>query len=162
MIDPLYGNQIRDMLTNPGSFQGTPGFKFALDQGTNAINASNSSTRGSGNVLAELMKYGTGLANQDYGAQLGRLTNLQGQAQNYDLGQGQNANQTQSIANQYALGQGQNANTAQNNRWNYELGRNRLQNDWLTGGAGRMPPGNWSGGSWGQDPGNGAGRWVNY
>lgn len=124
----LYENELRKMLTDPGSFQGTPGFQFALDQGLGAINRSNSAQRSSGNVLAQLTKYGTGLAMQDYGNQMGRLGSLQGQAQQYDLGQGQNANQAQSIANQFALGQGQNRNAGQRNWMDFTLGLGQNEN----------------------------------
>ena len=55
----LYQNELRRLITDPSSFSGSPGFRFALDQGTQAISRASSANRGSGNVLAELMKYGT-------------------------------------------------------------------------------------------------------
>jgi hypothetical protein len=46
--NPLYQNQLNAMLTNPGSYQGTPGFQFALNTGLDSVNRSNSAQRGSG------------------------------------------------------------------------------------------------------------------
>lgn len=114
-MENLYGNQLRRMF-EPGGFEGTPGFKFALDTGLEAVGRSNSRNRGSGNALAELTKYGTGLAQQDYGNQMDRLGRLNGQEQQFELGQ-------QSNANTFQLGQQGNANTAQRDFWNYDLGR---------------------------------------
>lgn len=71
-------NSLRKLMTDPTAFQRTPGFKAALDTGTQAIQRS-FAARGmgnSGNVLAELMKYGTGLASQEYGSQVNRLSRL--------------------------------------------------------------------------------------
>lgn len=142
----FYGNALKDLLSNPGSFQGTPGFQFALDQGLGAVNRSNSRMRGSGNALAALTNYASGLATQDYGNQVDRLGRLQGQEQQYDLGQESNrltgardANNftlgSQQNANTLRLGLGQNenaatanANTAQRNAWDYSLGRQQNQN----------------------------------
>lgn len=64
-----------------------PGYQFALEQGTNAINVGDASqgTLRSGNRLTELEKYGTGLAAQYEGqfrnenlASLGALANMGG------------------------------------------------------------------------------------
>jgi hypothetical protein len=84
----LYGGQLKDMLTKPGSFQGTPGYQWAQSQGMNAVGRAGAAKGqlGSGNVLTELNKFGTGLAQQDYGNQMTRLTNLLGQSQQNDLG----------------------------------------------------------------------------
>lgn len=127
-MDQTYANQLRNLVTNPGSFSGTPGYQFALQQGLAGVNASNSRMRGSGNALAALSDRAQGMAQQDYGNEVDRLGKLTGQEQQYDLGQGQNANQATSIANQYSLGQAQNANTAQSNAWNYSLGQGQNAN----------------------------------
>lgn len=153
----FYNGQLKDLLTNPGSFQTTPGFDFALKTGLGSISGQNSRMRGSGNVLAALTQYGTGLANQEYGNQVNRLGQLLGQEQSYDLGQGnlklgndrlawdkqygqgqldnqRTANDQQfglgmyRAGNDFALGSEQNANTAQNNWWNYNLGREQNAN----------------------------------
>src|SRR5690348_10984822 len=47
-------------------FQGSPGFKFQMDQGINAIDNSAAAKGFTGNTLKDLMTYGQGLANQDY------------------------------------------------------------------------------------------------
>lgn len=155
----IYKDQINQMLTDPSSFSGTPGFKFALDNGLDATARSNSAGRNSGNALAALTKYGTGLATQDYGDQLSRLgtlageqdqfnTNTQRNANDLALGQQQNDNTrlrndqdfglgTYRAGNDFALGQGQLASTNQNNWWNHDIsaGRNAIDasknyNDW--------------------------------
>lgn len=142
--NPLYQNQLNQMLTNPSSFQGTPGFQFALNTGLDSVNRSNSAMRGSGNALAALTQYGTGLAQQDYGNQekfLGDMSNSQNQ---YGLGQGALANTANSNANQYSLGQQQNsntlalgnaanANTAANNSMNFGLGMYQAGNQYDLG-----------------------------
>lgn len=146
-MDNFYGNQLKKYMTDPGSFSGSPGYQFALDQGLNATNRSNSNIRGSGNALMALQQYGSGLASQDYGSTLDRLGKLVGQEQNYDLGQVQNANTATRNANDFTLGQGQlantatrnqndfalgndqNANTAQRNMWDYTLGGQKNAND---------------------------------
>jgi hypothetical protein len=91
---------------------------------------------GSGNALAELTKYGTGLAQQDYGNTIDRLGKLQGQEQSYDLGFGQNENTATNNQNQFALGAQRNANDAQKNWWDYDANQTRNAND-LTVGQGR-------------------------
>jgi len=100
----LYQNELRRLITDPSSFSGSPGFRFALDQGTQAISRASSANRGSGNVLAELMKYGTGLAAQDYGDTVDRLGRLSGQEQQYDLGLGQNENTRRRGDQDFGLG----------------------------------------------------------
>lgn len=156
----LYQNKLRGLLEDPSSFQKTPGFQFALETGSDAINRSNSRMRGSGNALAALTQYGTGLASQEYGAQLDRLGKLTGQEQQYDLGQVRNANDltmahinATNTANNNIMGHeaamGANAvaatsaaNAAQRNRWDYELGSaqnanaaTRNANDYSLGSA---------------------------
>lgn len=103
-----YQQRIQGLLDNPDSFKTTPGYQFGLDTALQGAQRGMSRMRGSGNVLAELAKVGSGYAAQEYGNQIDRLTRLSGQEQ------------------QYGLGQEQNANTAQNNRWNYDLGQGQL------------------------------------
>jgi hypothetical protein len=124
----FYQNELSNLLKNPGSFQGSPGFQFSLDQGLGAVGRSNSRMRGSGNALAALTNYGTGLAMQDYGNTVDRYGRLLGQEQNYDLGQGQNANQATSIANQFSLGKEQNANQAKSIANQFSLGQSQNAN----------------------------------
>lgn len=125
----IYQNMLKDALTKPGEFQGTPGFKFGFDTGMQAFERANSRNRGTGNALAEAVKLGTGYGLQDYGNHVDRLSRLSGQEQQYELGKEQNANSLQSSKWNYELGQGQNANAAQNNKWNYELGAGRNANE---------------------------------
>lgn len=123
-----YGNQLSALLNNPGSYSGTPGYKFALDQGLQATERGMSSTRGSGNALAALMDRGVGMANQNYMDYAGLLGKLSGQEQQYDLGQSQNANTADRNENDFNLGQWGAQNTARRDFWNYDLGREQNAN----------------------------------
>ena len=62
-------------------FQATPGFQFALDQGNNSINALAGARGGlnSGRTLQDLSTFNMGMANQEYGNFLNRLTGMSGQ-----------------------------------------------------------------------------------
>jgi hypothetical protein len=83
--------QYQRLLQDPNSVQQTAGYQFAVNQGNEAINRSAAAkgSLNSGNVLAELAKYGQGMGAQQYQQQ---LSNLQ---QNY---QNQNT-QTNNLAN---------------------------------------------------------------
>lgn len=113
----LYQDQLKKMLTDPKAFQGTPGFKFALDSGLDAAKRKMASMGmgNSGNALAELTKLGTGMAMQDYGNQVDRLGRLTGQEQQFSLG-------AYNAGNQFALGQQQNALAGQRDWWNADQG----------------------------------------
>jgi hypothetical protein len=65
------------------SFQASPGYEFARGEGIRAIDqaASARGMLGSGGRLRELMRYGTGVANQEYGNWLSRLQGLAGVGQ---------------------------------------------------------------------------------
>ena len=124
-----YKNQLNTLLTNPNSFSGTPGYQFALDQGMQGVERSNSASRNSGNALAALAKYGTGLAQQDYGNQVDRLGKLSGQQDQFNINNEQNRLTGENNTNQYNLGGQRNANDATNNQNNYQLGLGRNAND---------------------------------
>lgn len=64
-------------------FQATPGFQFALDQGNNSVNALAGARGGlnSGRTLQDLSTFNMGMANQEYGNFLNRLTGLAGAGQ---------------------------------------------------------------------------------
>ena len=130
-MDDFYANKLKGYLTDPNSFQSSPGFQFALNTGLDGVSRQLAAKgmSDSGNALAELTKYGTGLASQEYGNTLDRLGKFSGQEQQYDLGLGQNANTATRNANEYDLGLQQNANTNQNNYWNYDLGLGRNANE---------------------------------
>jgi len=78
-------DQLRGIMSDPSKIQQTAGYQFAVDQGNQAINRSAASKGmlGSGNVLAELAKYGQGMGSQEYGNQVNRLSGLIGQAYQY-------------------------------------------------------------------------------
>lgn len=70
-----WNTMYRDLIRDPSKIQQTAGYQFALDQGNQAINRS-AAAKGmlnSGNVLAELAKYGQGMASQNYQQQLGNV-----------------------------------------------------------------------------------------
>jgi len=72
-----YSSRYKQLLDDPSKIQQTAGYQFDLDQGNQAINRSAAAKGmlGSGNVLAELLKYGQGMASKEYGNQLAALTN---------------------------------------------------------------------------------------
>jgi hypothetical protein len=85
------------------NFRNTPGYEFARDQGLDAINRT-AAARGmlaGGNTSADLMKYGTGLADQTYGNYLTRLNPLM---EMYNKGI---SGQVQGLTNQANLATGQ-------------------------------------------------------
>lgn len=62
------------------SFQQSPGYQFAFDEGVNAVDRA-ASARGmlnSGARLRELTRFGQGMANQEYGNYMNRLAALAG------------------------------------------------------------------------------------
>lgn len=161
----LYGNKLSELISNPGSFSGTPGFQFALDNGLQATQRGMSSQRGSGNILAALMDRGVGMANQNYTDYAKLLGGLTGQEQQYDIGQSQQANAADRNANDFTLGKWGAENTSQRDWWNYDVNKEQnanvaannqnnfniqgMQGGWLKqgGSAGASSPGSWK--TWG-------------
>lgn len=82
--------RLQSLLTNPASIQKDPSYQFRLDEGNQAINRSAAAKGilGSGNVLAQLAKYGQGMASEEYGNQFSRLSDLLRQKQNFGLNAG--------------------------------------------------------------------------
>lgn len=73
-----YRTRLNTLMDNPDSIANTGAYKFAFQQGNEAVNR-NLAARGllkSGNRLAELTKFGQGLASQQYGAEFDRMSNL--------------------------------------------------------------------------------------
>jgi hypothetical protein len=89
-------NQLQQLLSDPNNVRGLPGYQFAQDQGVQALDRSASarSMTNSGRSEKDLLRFGTGLADQTYGNQLQRLLAASGQgagwlgAQNATVGQG--------------------------------------------------------------------------
>lgn len=69
-----YQNQLRNLMANPGSFASSPYYQFAYDQGLNALQRKGGVR--SGNKLAALVRYGQGMAGQEYFKQANLLSNL--------------------------------------------------------------------------------------
>lgn len=65
-------------------FQETPGYQFMLDEGLDAVNSSFAGRNNllSGAAMQSLQERGTGLANQEYGTYLNRLTGMANSGQN--------------------------------------------------------------------------------
>jgi hypothetical protein len=83
------------------SFQESPGYRFAFDEGVNAVDRA-ASARGmlnSGARLRELTRFGQGMANQEYGNWMNRLQGLAGVGQ---TATGQSASLAQGAASQGA------------------------------------------------------------
>lgn len=85
-----YENQLRGLMSDPSKIQQTAGYQFDVDQGNQAINRSAAARGqlGGGGVLAELAKYGQGMASKEYGNQVNRLSSLIGQKQQFGIGSG--------------------------------------------------------------------------
>jgi hypothetical protein len=83
-------NQLTGLLNDPSKIQQTAGYQFDVDQGNQAINRSAAAkgSLNSGGVLAELAKYGQGMASKEYGDQVNRLSGIIGQKQNFGVGSG--------------------------------------------------------------------------
>lgn len=84
-----YETRLRQLLQDPNSIADTGAYKFALGQGQQALERSMAAKgmSGSGNTLAELLKYGQGMASQQYNTEANRLAQLTGQQNQYILGQ---------------------------------------------------------------------------
>jgi len=126
-------NRLAELINNPDSFSGTPGYRFALDQGLQAAQRSGSRMRGSGNVLAELTRLGTGFAQQDYGNEVDRLARINANDQQFQLGSEANRNTATRNANDFTLGTRAADNTRRSNDQNYGLGMFRSSNDFTLG-----------------------------
>jgi hypothetical protein len=98
------------------SFKQSPDYQFALDQGLQSLDRS-AAARGSllsGGHSADLLKFGEGLASQNYGAYYDRLARMAGQGSNTASGLGQ-------LGQQYANNVGQiGLNMANNTASSYQ------------------------------------------
>ena len=65
---PQYQQQLAKLMSDPGSLATSPLYKFAQEQGLEAVNrtAGARGQLGSGNRLADLTRYGTGLAGENF------------------------------------------------------------------------------------------------
>lgn len=84
-----YETKLKALLDDPSSIADTGAYQFALGQGQQALERSQAAKgmSASGNTLAELLKYGQGMASQQYDTEADRLSDLSGQQQDYILGQ---------------------------------------------------------------------------
>jgi hypothetical protein len=99
-----YANANRTGGTAYGGFQATPGYQFAFDQGTKAVNALAGARGGlnSGRTLQDLNTFGQGIANQEFNGYLNRLGGLSDQGLSAATLQGQVAsNAAANIGNAY-------------------------------------------------------------
>ena len=72
------GNQLSRLLSDPSSIESQPGYKFAFNQGLEAVNRTNAAKGmlGSGNRLYDLTKYGQDMASTQYNNTLSNLGNF--------------------------------------------------------------------------------------
>lgn len=108
--------------TTYGGFQQSPGYQFAFDQGTAAVNALAGARGGldSGATRQALTEFGQGIANQEFGNYMNRLFGTAGMGQAAAGMSGDAALQTAGMVNNaYAnMGNAQSAgHTAQGNIW---------------------------------------------
>lgn len=76
----IYAKQLQDLITNPSSVTGLPGYEFTFQQGSDAVarQMAASGFLGSGNEATALTQYGQGLAESFYGQQASLLASLSG------------------------------------------------------------------------------------
>lgn len=99
-----------DKSTIMQTLQSLPGYEFTRSQGLDAAKAQ-AAAMGlglSGNTLAALEQYGSGLASQTYGQRLGELQQAVGMGQAAAAGQAANVGQTASNLSNLATNQGTN------------------------------------------------------
>jgi hypothetical protein len=91
------------------NFRADPGYQFALDQGNENILRKQASTGqlASGNTNLDLLRYGQGLADQQYGGYVSRLAPFLGAAQGAAQGNASVLTGLGQLQNQDALTQGQ-------------------------------------------------------
>lgn len=109
-----YANKLKALMANPDSIAKTGAYQFQYNQGQQALERSAAARgmSGSGNVLAELMKYGQGQASQAYDTEANRLAALSGSENQFILGKMSAANQEFATGKQNNALMGQLALTA--------------------------------------------------
>jgi len=120
-------NRLNALLANPDSIQDSAAYQWRIGQGVQGMDRS-AAARGalySGGQSADLMRFGQGLASQEYGEQWNRLAGLAGvgQSANSQLG-ALGANAAGNIGNAYAnMGNARaSAYGQQAQAWNNALG----------------------------------------
>ena len=132
-----YEQRLAALVNNPDAIENTNAYKFRFNQGQQALERS-AAAKGmlnSGNTLAELARYGQGMASDEYGKEFERLNSATGQRNQYNLGLMGAANQELGLRQQ---GRSDTANTALRALIGYDeavLASRRLaaQNATLTG-----------------------------
>lgn len=83
-------NSLSSLMADPSRITQDPSYQFRLDQGNQAINrgAAAKGMLGSGNVLAELAKFGQGMASEEYGNQFNRLSDLMNRQKQFGISSG--------------------------------------------------------------------------
>lgn len=77
-VADVAGNKLSTLLSDPSSIESQPGYRFAYDQGMDAVNrtAAAKGMLGSGNRIYDLMQYGQGMAGKQYQNTLSGLGNF--------------------------------------------------------------------------------------
>lgn len=125
--DSPYERELRRLLFTPGGFEGSAGYNFALDQGSQAIQRAMAAKgmRGSGNEAIELTKYAAGTAGQEYGNAIDRLARITAQDRGANVADRGAALAELSSDRNFALGSDQNAIARARNASDYDLGLRR-------------------------------------
>ncbi len=86
---PGFGNKLVNFMNDPNSITQTPGYKFAMEQGTRAMNRTSAAKgeRVSGRALIEAQRFGGGLASQMRQQEINTLSNLSGANMGFGGGQ---------------------------------------------------------------------------
>jgi hypothetical protein len=141
------------------AFNQSPDYKFALEQGTQTLDRSAAAHGGlfSGGQQADLMKFGQGLATQNYGNYYNRLASLAGLGQTTASNLGQlGANMASNIGNAYMNAGNARASSYQQQGNNYAglaaAGGNAFGN-WYQNNKANNPGG--TGWYFGNNPGQG-------
>jgi hypothetical protein len=97
-----YEQRLAALINNPDAIENTNAYKFRFNQGQQALERS-AAAKGmlnSGNTLAELARYGQGMASEEYGNEFNRLATATGQRNQYNLGLMGAANQEYALRSQ--------------------------------------------------------------
>lgn len=118
---PQYQNALSKLVADPGSFSSSPFYKFAYDEGLNALQRKGGVR--SGNKLAELMRYGQDRASQSYFPQAQLLGNLAMSGSNPGAG-------ALAMVSGYNRGQDQRAMSAASGAYGASGGSGASQTPW--------------------------------
>ena len=133
--DDPYFQRVTDTAYTPESlttseFEQSPGYQFAVDEGMNAMEKRNSAGGNfGGRAIKEAMRYGTGMANQEYynwAALRGTDLSRQDTAERYNRGREDSAQQNYLSRRGTDVARGDSAVQSYLGRQEYDIGRNDM------------------------------------